>query len=229
MNQPYVSILIPIYNGVEFYKECIESIKLQDYQNIEVIIGINGHPPNSIVYKDVIKKSKEVFLESQDNKIKIRIIDLHWIKGKSNALNKMIKDAKYDWISLLDVDDFWMPTKLNQQIKYTDNYDVIGTDCRYFGDINCAPKLPMGDLEQFNFFDYNPIINSSCLIKKELAVWDSTVDGVEDYDLWLKLKKQNKKFFNVQNAITMHRIHTTSAFNSNGNNLMVNNIKQRYI
>lgn len=227
MNSIKVSILIPIYNGVEFYKECIESVKLQDFQDFQIIIGVNGHPPNSDAYKSVLKQTRETI--DYDYKMDILILDLHWIVGKSNALNKMVKHAKHDWISLLDVDDFWMPTKLNQQIKYTENYDVIGTNCRYFGDITGAPKLPMGDLEKFNFFDYNPIINSSCLIKKELAVWDSTVDGVEDYDLWLKLKKQNKKFFNVQNAITMHRIHRESAFNAKGNNLMVNNIKQRYI
>ena len=228
MNSIKVSILIPIYNGVEFFKECIESVKLQDFQDFQIIIGVNGHPPISDTYKSVLNQTRETFIDYA-KKIDILILDLHWIAGKSNALNRMIKHATHDWISLLDVDDFWMPTKLSQQIKYTENYDVIGTNCRYFGDINGAPKLPMGDLEHFNFFDYNPIINSSCLIKKELAVWDSTIDGVEDYDLWLKLKKQNKKFFNVQNAITMHRIHNSSAFNSKGNNLMANDIKQRYI
>ena len=228
MNSIKVSILIPIYNGVEFFKQCIESVKLQDFQDFQIIIGVNGHPPISDTYKSVFNQTRETFIDNA-KKIDILILDLHWIAGKSNALNRMIKHAKHDWISLLDVDDFWMPTKLSQQIKYTENYDVIGTNCRYFGDITGAPKLPMGDLEHFNFFDYNPIINSSCLIKKELAVWDSTIDGVEDYDLWLKLKKQNKKFFNVQNAFTMHRIHNSSAFNSKGNDLMVNDIKQRYI
>ena len=228
MNSIKVSILIPIYNGVEFFKQCIESVKLQDFQDFQIIIGVNGHPPISDTYKSVFNQTRETFIDNA-KKIDILILDLHWIAGKSNALNRMIKHATHDWISLLDVDDFWMPTKLSQQIKYTENYDVIGTNCRYFGDITGAPKLPMGDLEHFNFFDYNPIINSSCLIKKELAVWDSTIDGVEDYDLWLKLKKQNKKFFNVQNAFTMHRIHNSSAFNSKGNYLMVNDIKQRYI
>jgi len=226
MNSIKVSILIPIYNGVEFYKECIESVKFQDFQDFQIIIGVNGHPIMSDTYKSVLKQTIETFI---DHNMDILILDLHWIVGKSNALNEMVKHAKYDWISLLDVDDYWIPTKLSQQIKYTDNYDVIGTDCRYFGDINGAPKLPMGDLDLFNFFDYNPIINSSCLIKKEFAFWDATVDGVEDYDLWLKLKKQNKTFFNVKNTITMHRIHRKSAFNAKGNDLMVNDIKQRYI
>ena len=45
-----VSILIPLYNGVEFLNEAIISIRNQTYQNWEVIIGINGHPKSSDVY-----------------------------------------------------------------------------------------------------------------------------------------------------------------------------------
>ena len=51
-------------------------------------------------------------------------------------------------------------------VKYRiKKYDVIGTNCKYFGDMNIIPKLPLGDLKNFNFFNFNPIINSSCLIK----------------------------------------------------------------
>lgn len=221
----FVSILIPVYNGFEFFNECVESIKMQDYNNYQVIIGINGHKENSDIFQSAVNIMNDVFFNSED----FIVLDLFNVKGKSNALNNMIKHAKYDWISLLDVDDFWMPSKLSSQIPYTSNYDVIGTNCKYFGDLNISPPLPLGDINNFNFFKYNPIINSSCLIKKELAYWDQDVDGVEDYDLWLKLKKQNKKFYNVPTILTMHRIHNQSAFNSKeSTQSLVNVIKQRY-
>jgi glycosyltransferase involved in cell wall biosynthesis len=225
MSDIYVSILIPIYNGFEFFTGCIESIKMQDYNKYEIIIGINGHIQNSDIYNSAISITKNMF----DNHINIIVLDLHDIKGKSNALNKMINYANHDWICLLDVDDFWMPTKLSSQIKYTPYFDVIGTNCKYFGDLDISPNLPIGNISGFNFFQYNPIINSSCMIKKELSYWDQDVDGVEDYDLWLKLRKQNKKFYNVKDILTMHRIHKNSAFNSNNTTqLLVNIIKNRY-
>ena len=138
----------------------------------------------------------------------------------------MIKYAKHDWICLLDVDDLWMPEKLSSQIPYTEYYDVIGTNCKYFGDSDILPPLPFGDISNFNFFEYNPIINSSCMIKKELSYWDQQVDGLEDYDLWIKLRKQNKKFYNVKDILTMHRIHKESAFNSKKYNNSL--VKDRY-
>ena len=224
MSDKNISILMPIYNGIEFLHLSLESIKHQSYKNYELIIGINGHPPNSEVYTKAIEEVNKY----PDNN-NIIIYDFYETKGKSNTLNKMINMCKYDWISLLDVDDAWHPQKLEIQTRYIGDYDVIGTYCKYFGDLNNSPSLPVGDLSGFNFLQYNPIINSSCIIRKTLAKWDPTVDGVEDYDLWLKLKKQNKKFYNVNEVLTFHRIHLNSAFNSKGNNLLVDKIKKRYI
>jgi len=198
-----ISILIPIYNGIEFLNEAMESILNQTFKEWEVIIGVNGHPPNS----DVFKTAKT--FESE----KVKVFDLVNVKGKPKALNKMLEYCNYDWISLLDVDDKWLPDKLDMQIPYMKDFDVIGTCCKYFEGRNVSPPLPVGDISTFNFFLVNPIINSSCLLKKELCYWDPEC-LVEDYNLWLILRKQNKKFFNVNKVCVLHRIHATSAFNN---------------
>ena len=215
-----ISILLPIYNGIEFIDECVSSIHYQSFKNWELIIGINGHSENSPIYQ------KATEFEEKDRRIKV--YDLYTIKGKSNALNEMIKYCQYDWISLIDVDDNWLFNKLESQIPYMKIYDIIGTHCQYFGDISGQPAIPLGDLKNHNFFTLNPIINSSCLIKKKLAYWNKEWDGVEDYDLWLKLWKQGKQFYNVESIQTLHRIHQESAFNAQGNNLKVDNLLKKY-
>ena len=199
---------MPIYNGIEFIGESVNSIKTQTYTNWELIIGINGHQPNSDVYK-IAKKYENT---------NIKVVDLQNVKGKAHALNAMLMYTSYNWISLLDVDDIWNPDKLQSQIPYMNKYDVIGTQCQYFGDITDIPCIPLGDISTFDFKSVNPIINSSCILRKELAVWDNT-SRVEDYELWLRLRKQNKKFFNINKVMVFHRIHSNSAFNSNGNDL----------
>lgn len=209
---------MPIYNGIEFIDESISTILYQTYKEWELIVGINGHLPDSDVYK-IAKKYEE-----KDERIKV--YDLHHIKGKSNALNEMINYCKYDWVSLLDVDDKWLPKKLESQIPHMDNNDVIGTQCKYFGDRNDQPSIPGGDLTGYIFTKANPIINSSCLIRKSLAIWEE--NGIEDYHLWLKLWKQGKQFFNVETIQVMHRIHQDSAFNAKGNHLKVDDLKRKY-
>ena len=78
-----ISILIPIYNGIEFLHEAIGSIQNQTFKEWEIIIGINGYPANSAVFK-IAKK-----FESKN----IRVYDLLNIKGKANALNGSYSDA----------------------------------------------------------------------------------------------------------------------------------------
>ena len=215
-----ISILMPIYNGVEFIDESVGSILNQTFNDWELIIGVNGLPENSDVFKKALEYKSE----------KVHILDLFTIKGKSNALNEMIKYCKYDYVALLDVDDIWHAKKLERQIPFIEKYHVVGSRCIYFGDINgIIPSIPIGDISIFDFHKVNPIINSSCIINKSLCYWNHKWNGVEDYDLWLTLRSKSKQFYNCSEVLVKHRIHKTSAFNANGNNNLVYDLKMSHL
>ena len=215
---------MPIYNGIEFIDESVSSILNQTYDKWELIIGINGHPENSDVYK--IAKEYEKKNEALG---KIRVYDFHTIKGKSNTLNAMIQFCKYDYIALLDVDDMWHPQKLDVQSQYLNYYGVIGSNCVWFGDRpGIVPVIPVGDITNYDFSLVNPIINSSCIIRKELCYWNHNWNGIEDYDLWLRLRKAGKRFFNCKEILVKHRIHNASAFNAKGNNNKVEDLLKNH-
>jgi glycosyltransferase involved in cell wall biosynthesis len=206
-----ISILMPIYNGIEFINESVPSILEQTYDKWELLIGINGHPENSEIYK-----TAKSFEEKSD---KIKVIDFYNIKGKSNTLNEMIKYCKYNYVALLDVDDIWHSRKLEVQSVLLNSYDVIGSNCVWFGDRpGIVPSIPQHDFSNFNFSNVNPVINSSVVVRKNLCSWDSKFDGLEDYDLWIRLRLKNKRFYNCPQILVKHRIHNTSAFNSGGKN-----------
>ena len=212
-----ISILIPIYNGVEFIQESVSSIINQTYTNWELIIAVNGYEENSVVYKKV-KDFKS--LQIPEIKDKIHIFDFYNIKGKSNTLNEMIPHCSTEYVALLDVDDIWENTKLETQMQFVTNYDVVGCKCIYFGAKNIVPNLPIGNITYFNFFKKNPIINSSCIIRKELCKWNPE-EYMEDYDLWLRLRKLGKSFYNCPQVLVKHRIHENSHFNSTGNHKLL--------
>jgi teichuronic acid biosynthesis glycosyltransferase TuaG len=212
-----ISILMPIYNGIEFIDESVSSILTQTYGQWELLIGVNGHPENSDVYK--IAKKYETIND------KIRVYDFYKTKGKSNTLNEMIQFCKYDYIALLDVDDVWYPQKLELQTKFLNYYDIVGSNCVWFGDRpGIVPKIPEGDISNFDFSTVNPIINSSCIIRKGLCYWNHNWNGIEDYDLWIRLRKSNKLFFNCKEILVKHRIHNASAFNAQGNDNKVDSL-----
>jgi glycosyltransferase EpsE len=213
-----ITVLIPIYNGIEFIHESVSSVIHQTFENWELIIGINGHEENSAV----LNTAKQYECD------KIRVIDMPHINNKSTALNEMVKYATYDFIALLDVDDIWMSNKLEIQSAFLNQYDVIGTKCVYFGERLCGviPDIPVEDISGFDFFKTNPVINSSAIIRKEYCLWDGSLN-LEDYDLWLRLRKQGRRFYNCREICVQHRLHQTSAFN-NTNSGNVSILLQRH-
>jgi len=215
-----ISILIPVYNGIEYIDESVTSVISQTYDKWELIIGVNGHVENSHVFQ----KAKQY--ESD----KIKVLDLYTINGKSASLNQMVKHCSYDYVAILDVDDIWHPEKLCVQTQYLQSYDIIGSNCVYFGDINgVVPPIPQLDISAFDFKQVNPIINSSSIIRKDLCWWDEDIhSGVEDYDLWIRLRLLRCKFYNCPEILVKHRIHQTSAFNSKGNHNAVPDLLAKY-
>lgn len=201
-----ISILMPIYNGYQFFSESYASLISQTYQNWELLIGINGHEQDSSVYQNLLK------IVNNDNRVKIYQYPL--IKNKAKTLNSLLLEAKNNIICLLDVDDKWHQDKLLSQLSYINEYDIVGTGCRYFGDRSDKPNIPYGLIDKNIFSLLNPVINSSSMFLKRDAYWNETLPGLEDYDIWLRLNKEGKKFFNLYQELCYHRIHKTSHFNT---------------
>jgi len=209
--KPWVSILTPLYNGVEFLEQCAKSVCLQDTQK-DWWIGVNGHGDGG----EVLSRAREIQRECHG--FTVHVVNLPGVKGKVAALNALVALSSSEWVAVLDCDDTWEKDKLLVQKMAIDmspiKIDVIGTFCSYFGDIvGDGPSLPQGFIGEEIFWRKNPIINSSALIRRELAYWEDRF-GLEDYDMWLRLRR--KVFFNAPYKLVNHRIHAASAFNGKG-------------
>jgi glycosyl transferase family 25 len=211
-----VSILIPLYNGIEFLEECIDSVISQTFTDWEALIGINGHGEDGGEVGLIAKT-----IASRDHRIKV-IIQGPPLSGKVQSLNNLVSFTGADLICVLDCDDKWKSNKLQRQIEVLEtvacNVAAIGTFCTYFGEINMdLTVLEPGYITLSSLVDTNPIINSSSMIKKEYCLWEDKdyTFGVEDYYLWMQICLKGGKLYNIPEYLTWHRIHKTSAFNSN--------------
>ena len=212
-----ISILLATYNGEKYLSLAIESILNQTYKDFELLIGFNGTTDNS--------KS----IPSKYNDPRIRIFDYGDDKGKSITLNKLLNEAKYDWVAIQDDDDFWMDTKLEKQIPLLNNeYDVIGTFINYIdenGHITGRPNLSSfkDDIKHISMAGINQVANSSAIFRKsdaiELGGWRGEFDGIEDFDFWLRLMRIGKTFINIPEELVQHRLHTKSNFNTQRHDL----------
>lgn len=200
-----ISILMPFYNGREFLIESISSIVNQSYKDWELIIGING------IVKPHHDSIINIINSFNDKRIKFIVSDK---RGKIKTLNKLIYFTKYSKIAFIDVDDLWMPTKLEDQLPFINKYDVVGSDAEYFGEKDGYPGLFLGELSPDMFSWHNPIINSSVIMNKSDIYWNEKWEGLDDYNLWVHLLKKNKTFYNVPKVLIKHRIHKKSFFNN---------------
>jgi glycosyltransferase involved in cell wall biosynthesis len=208
-----ITILLPVYNDEEFLAYTIKSILNQDFVDYKCLIAFNG----------TIDSSREIakFLIGDDNRF--NIIDYGKDKGKAKTLNKLLSIVDTKYISLIDGDDLWEKNKLKLQIEICEDFDVIGT-LAYYIDIDNnrtnALYLDQNDIEIRSGFSlgHNQIINSSSLFRTsdaiEIGGWDETVEGMEDFDFWIRLSKKNKTFHNIQKILVSHRIHSKSNFNA---------------
>ena len=91
-----ISVIIPVYNVEKYLTECVNSILMQSYKNIEVVLVNDGSTDNS---PELCNK-----IQSIDK----RVIVIHKKNGGlSDARNEGIKQASGDYIFFLDSDDFF--------------------------------------------------------------------------------------------------------------------------
>jgi hypothetical protein len=149
---------------------------------------------------------------------RITVINLPDVKGGVNAINHMVGASKTPYIAHIDADDLWLSKKLEYQMSVFEQdptIGIVGSMCRYFGDSNDFKILPPGMLTVDDFTKLNPLIHSSILIKRELAIY--TNDFVAyDYDCWVRNIKNGTNIFNINNILVLHRIHNKSFYNTSG-------------
>lgn len=122
-NQPFVSIVIPVYNGGEYFPTCIESIMNQTYQNWELIIN------NNFSEDDTLKIAHEY--AGKDDRIKVFDNDefafqvLNW----NIACSHISENAKY--LKVLGADDWLFPESIEKMVEVFEMDEDIGICSSY--------------------------------------------------------------------------------------------------
>ena len=126
---PKISLIIPVYNGEKYLRNCIEHLSAQTFQNFEIIFVNDRSPDNSLqILKEYAQK---------DNRIKI--INNIWNIGQGASRNKGIKYATGEYLMFQDQDDRFEPTAFEEaynQITKNNNDYVIFQYNNYYPETN---------------------------------------------------------------------------------------------
>jgi glycosyltransferase involved in cell wall biosynthesis len=135
MDEPLVSIIIPVYDAQCFLERCLVSCRQQTYRTIEIIMVDDGSTDHSaeLCIKYAHSDSRFIFI-SQEN------------GGVSHARNTGIRKAKGKYILFADSDD-WL--KSDAVFRYVERAENDGTDLVVagFNRIINTTKIPMADID----------------------------------------------------------------------------------
>ncbi|MBN2652229.1 MAG: glycosyltransferase [Spirochaetales bacterium] len=201
-----ISIILCVKNSEEYISETIQSVLNQTYTKWELLVYINGSTDLTF---DIVNSFK-------DPRIKIYKTTVEQL---SFNLNRGLDDSSYDVIARIDGDDIMLSNRLEEQIKYLSDYDVVGSAALKInskGDIIGSFDVPESDEKIRKALGFkNPIIHPSVMFKKSVILKNHGFLGglyAQDFDMWLRLiRDKNIKFFNVQQPLIKYRIHDSQS------------------
>ncbi|NQT49997.1 glycosyltransferase [Candidatus Kuenenbacteria bacterium] len=208
-NEPTVSIIVNCYNSDEYLKETIDSIYAQTFSDWEIIFWDNGSTDQSAnIAKNYNERVKYFF-----NPKTIPLGD---------ARNKAIELAHGKYVSFIDCDDIWLPTKLEKQVQLLDSHDKYGMvytnttkfDGNYevtdFTDKYLPPSgMIFKDLLKRNFITLSSVMCRNSILKSIDPVFDAKFHLSEDWDAWLKICYKSEAGY-IHEALTKWRINQNS-------------------
>ena len=145
MQNPEISVIIPLYNHEKYIKEAVCSVLEQTFSDFELIIINDGS-------KD---RSEEVVKGIQDRRIKYYYQENC---GAHNAINRGIDLAKGEYISILNSDDVYCPDRLERFVEIFKKDNSIGavfSHIEFIDDQGNFIKYKMGAEDNWTNHDPN--------------------------------------------------------------------------
>lgn len=181
------SVIIPLYNKELYVRKTLESVISQTFRDYEIIVIDDGSTDNSLaVAKRVLEGIDNCKVLTQMN------------AGVSIARNNGIAASSGEYICLLDADDWWEPTFLEEMDKLIKDYPNAGLYCtNYYYVHNGKSKIKL-DIPT-GYFNYckeyartlcmtaTSSSSSSRKIYDEMGGFNPNLKLGEDFDLWVRI------------------------------------------
>jgi glycosyltransferase involved in cell wall biosynthesis len=217
MMAPLVSVIIPVYNCVEYLPKALASVLEQDGVSIEVVLVDSSTDGSCMIASNYI-----------DSRVR-RIFQVP--RGVSAARNLGIQHAHGEYIAFQDADDEWLPEKLLVQVSALQRYPDAGlvfTDTMMFRDGEViqasmsrhmlrdwcrahpseVPGCSYGDVYA-QLLLRNCMNTSSVMVRRNVLEEHGTFDEAfkvgEDYDLWLRIARSHPMIF-IDRVLCKYRV-----------------------
>lgn len=206
MHNPLVSVVIPSYNAAEHIEETVQSVLNQTLTELEVLVMDDGSKDHT----------KDVVMAIQDERVHYYYKEN---SGVSDTRNIGMAKAKGKYIALLDSDDRFLPTNLEEKVNFLEEnkeYGLVHSNEISF-DSDTGEHLEhfqglAGDIlpDLLELSPYN-INGPSCVVFpkalfEEIGGFDKTISTSADYDFWLRVASKYPVGL-IDKVLVEYRVH----------------------
>ena len=167
---PMISVIVPVYNTEKYLDRCVQSILAQTYSNFELLLINDGSTDSSGVICDRYAE--------QDSRVRV----FHKENGGvSSARNLGLDNAKGEWITFVDSDDWIEYCSFDTFIKSADSDLIIASMCfEQSGNIGNFPTLGKLEYKELDYIlaeniDHYSVCSPCSKIFKNSIIRDSRI------------------------------------------------------
>lgn len=205
---PKVSVIMNCLNGERYLKEALDSVFAQTFTDWEIIFWDNGS-----------KDTSTEIAKSYGSKVRCFRTEETCTLGEGR--NRAFKEAKGDFLAILDVDDIWKADKLQKQLElfqkesigFTFSNSLFFTDegdlHHFFEIVKAHRGKIIENLLNQNFISTETMIFRKSALDKMSYLFDSRFTIVCDYDLTIRLADITEVEF-TEESLSKWRIHPNS-------------------
>jgi glycosyltransferase involved in cell wall biosynthesis len=211
---PRVSVLLPVFNGAEYLKPCLESLERQTLSDFEVVAVDDGSTDDS---GKILKN-----LAGRDRRFRVLQRAHH---GLIPTLNEGLQECRSSLVARMDADDIAHPQRLRLQVDLLEDRPevaVASSLVQHFPSHRIRDGFRLYDqwinsllsdeaMRRERFVE-SPVAHPSVMFRREVV---ATAGGYrdrgwpEDYDLWLRLFESGKVFAKVPRILLFWRERST--------------------
>lgn len=218
-----VSLLICSHNTpAKFLRPCIDSIKHQRGSFVIEVVWVNDG--SDALHTAILKKMLDE-LERTSRDITVRLVTFPSNRGVAASLAVGVEMCSHKRIARMDSDDIMILNRLEKQMAWLDEHPeavVVGAQMLMFEDQDPARQRTTSHpalitIESLRKSSSPPsnlrwIMNHPTLMFRKSAVmdvgnYDLDMDGIEDYDLEMRLLRKFGSLHNMQDVLVLYRLH----------------------
>jgi len=225
--RPSLTVGIPVYNGMPYLPESLESILRQTYTNFEVIVINDGSTDDSLEYLQSV----------HDHRLRVVSQPNH---GITAALNRLLAEARTPWLVRLDADDIACPNRLAVLTEAIQQYPDAGmfySEAEHYGHARAISRIrtTRGTPKDLRSITKSGYLLSICHVTAALNITKTQGLGgyrfnlcVEDLDLWWRMALGHDIVFLPRVTVSV-RLHDASLCVRNLQNLSLNALYVQYL